>query len=305
MLIPASAIRDWRDLQDKVADLFREMGYEVRSPHVVDMVRGRKEIDVYVVDPRTSVPQVILIECKHWAGPVHQETVHSMRTVVQDTGANSGIIVSSGGFQSGAGEAAANSNIDLKTWEALQVAYGNEWYLRQMEVLAPLLQELRGMDRDYLDQSRTPAPATNRMRFVALGRFYDLMDLLEEGRMIVFGCMPGAQSYDQPGPIKIQVDETYPGAKQDRHGLWILELPDVRAWFRWAVASARSVIERYKALKTEVFDAFEDLDDAAADRAFERLFDEIAEDTPVHALRGRIGDEEYQRLLSLLRRRGA
>lgn len=28
MLIPTSAIRDWRDLQDKVADLFREMGYK-------------------------------------------------------------------------------------------------------------------------------------------------------------------------------------------------------------------------------------------------------------------------------------
>lgn len=48
MLIPTGAIRDWRDLQDKLADLFREMGYEVRSPHVVDMVRGRKEIDVHV-----------------------------------------------------------------------------------------------------------------------------------------------------------------------------------------------------------------------------------------------------------------
>lgn len=63
MLIPTENIRDWKDLQDKVADLFREMGYEVHSPHVVQHVRGSKEVDVYVRDPRTSVPHVILIEC--------------------------------------------------------------------------------------------------------------------------------------------------------------------------------------------------------------------------------------------------
>jgi len=55
MLIPTSDIADWRDLQDKVAMFFAEMGYQTKSPRLVDLAgRGRKEIDVYVEDEQAS-----------------------------------------------------------------------------------------------------------------------------------------------------------------------------------------------------------------------------------------------------------
>ena len=40
MLIPTEDISDWKELQDRVAQLFREMGYDVLSPHDVQLVRG-------------------------------------------------------------------------------------------------------------------------------------------------------------------------------------------------------------------------------------------------------------------------
>jgi len=79
---------------------------------------------VYVHDPRTSVPHVILIECKHWGSNLPQDAVHGFRTVMADCGANTGIIVGSTGFQSGAVEAVAYTNIEFRTWKSLQRAFG-------------------------------------------------------------------------------------------------------------------------------------------------------------------------------------
>ena len=88
MLIPTSDIADWRDLQDKVAMFFAEMGYQTKSPRLVDLAgRGRKEIDVYVEDERASVNQIMLAECKSWSSRVPQDTVHSMHMVMQGAGA--------------------------------------------------------------------------------------------------------------------------------------------------------------------------------------------------------------------------
>ena len=70
MITSSAEIRDWRDLQNRVAELFREMGYLAHSPFNVDLVRGKKEVDVFVEDPRTSMPHRTLIECKHWATAV-------------------------------------------------------------------------------------------------------------------------------------------------------------------------------------------------------------------------------------------
>ena len=163
MLIPTKSIRDWKDLQDQVANLFREMGYEVHSPYVVRNVRGSKEVDVYVRDIRMSIPYVILIECKHWGANLPQDVVHSFRSTMVDCGANAGIIVGSTGFQSGAHRAAAHTNIELRTWESLQHSYGNEWFLRQKEKLRTLDADLKLKDRLYLDQWETPRVLMNLM----------------------------------------------------------------------------------------------------------------------------------------------
>lgn len=304
MLIPTSDISDWKDLQNRVAMLFREMGYVAETPFLVELAgRGKKEVDVYIVDPRTSVPHVIIAECKLWSTPVSQDTVHSMFTVMQGCGANTGLIVSKVGFQSGAGEAAANSNIRLLTWEDLQQAYGHEWFLRQKERVAPLQHQLHLIDRDYLDQWETPKTIMNMMPFKRMGRLGDLYDVLMDGRIVQFAMRGGPKSYDQAGPIEVTVDESHPQAVSNCQGVPVVRLADVRAYFEWILTQAQSVIDRYEALFSKTRADFDNLEDEEIDNAFAESSDDITEEMPVRILKQHIGEEEYARLFSLLRSR--
>lgn len=282
--------------------LFREMGYEARTPYSVALAgRGRKEVDVYISDPRTSVPHVIIAECKHWSTPVPQDTVHSMQTVMQGCGANSGLIISKVGFQSGAGEAAADSSIQLLTWDQLQRAYGHEWFLSQKERIAPLQDRLRILDDTYLDQWETPKTITNLMPYKRTGRLGELYDILEEGRMIVFAIMAGPKSYDQPGPIDIHVDEHHAQATPDERGMPVVRVPDVRAYFDWIFTAAAAVLDRYETLSSTTMAEFEGLGDDEIDRAFSASLDAMTEEMPIRVLKKHMGDDEYDRLLRLLR----
>ena len=118
---------DWRELQNMVGQLFAEMNCDVRVSEPVENVRGTKEIDVYARDVSIVPPALYLCECKHWKRAVPQEVVHSFRTVLLDTGAHRGFIISSGGFQKGSYEAAKNTNIDLVSFAELQEMFLDRW----------------------------------------------------------------------------------------------------------------------------------------------------------------------------------
>lgn len=118
---------DWRDLQNRVGQLFFEMGCTVEIGKTIELVRGKKEIDVFVRDPLQTPQSTYLIECKFWNSAVPQEVVHSFRTIVADSGAHHGFIVSKAGFQSGSYEAARMTNIDLCTFEELQKVFFDRW----------------------------------------------------------------------------------------------------------------------------------------------------------------------------------
>ncbi len=117
----------WQELQDMVGQLFRELGCQVEVGGTVKLVRGSKEIDVYVEDTGITPQSIYLCECKHWDKPIPQEVVHSFRTVIQDFGANRGFVVSRRGFQSGCVKAAKNTNVELLTFEQIQDLFFDRW----------------------------------------------------------------------------------------------------------------------------------------------------------------------------------
>lgn len=118
---------NWRELQDRVAQLFSEIGCDVKVGERVKLVRGEKEIDVQVHDIQTTPASVYLCECKFWSNPIPQEVIHSFRTVLSDFGAHRGFIISRVGFQSGAKEAVKNTNLDLLTFEEVQSLFFDRW----------------------------------------------------------------------------------------------------------------------------------------------------------------------------------
>jgi restriction system protein len=117
----------WQDLESTVARILRECGYEVAMQKHVELARGDVNVDVWA-DDHTEPPNILAIECKHWSRPVSKDVVHGFRTVVGDSGANTGLLVSSAGFQKGAKEAAAYSNVRLLTWGEFQQMFALRWF---------------------------------------------------------------------------------------------------------------------------------------------------------------------------------
>ncbi len=117
----------WKELQQKVAEIFEEIGYKTEIEKEIKTVRGQVKVDVFSVD-ETQTPDIVYIcECKHWERLIPKTIVHAFRTVVQDFGANLGIIISKKGFQRGAHEAARNTNIKLVDWFGFQEMFEEKW----------------------------------------------------------------------------------------------------------------------------------------------------------------------------------
>lgn len=121
---------DWRDLQERVATILRESGLDAEVGVQLALARGGAEIDVLATDPTTTPPGLYLCECKRWRTNVPQAEVRAFRTVVADAGAHFGLFISSTGFQSGARNVVAHTNIHLLDWVQFQDLFVERWCRR-------------------------------------------------------------------------------------------------------------------------------------------------------------------------------
>lgn len=118
---------DWQQLQQLVGQMFSEMGCAVEVEKQVELVRGRKNVDVFVVDNGVTPTAQYLCECKFWRKSIPQDVIHAFRTVVADCGAHRGFVISIAGFQEGARTAVHRTNIDLVIFEELQGIFFDRW----------------------------------------------------------------------------------------------------------------------------------------------------------------------------------
>lgn len=127
-MIYAMLPSDWRDLQNKVAEVFREIGFNTEVGKNIETVRSKVNIDVYAEDTSQTPKLIYLCECKYWNKRVPQEVVHSFRTVLSDFGAHHGLLISKTGFQRGSFKAAKHTNIQLLDWSQFQELFEDKWY---------------------------------------------------------------------------------------------------------------------------------------------------------------------------------
>jgi len=125
---------NWKELQNLVAKYFNEAGYIAETPYEIELVRGKKEVDVFVKAPN-ELGKEIIIECKYWDTNIPQNEIHALRTVVNDAGVSLGIIISKVGFQEGAFKAIVKSNVELKTWDEFLEMIFDKWLLERMKSL--------------------------------------------------------------------------------------------------------------------------------------------------------------------------
>ena len=116
----ASDPSDWRDLQEHVADIFHKCRFKVEVEKTIESARGKVEVDVYAEETIQGRRHIIMCECKHWKANISQTVVHAFRTVVADTAANVGFIITTSNYQPGAIAASVLTNIRLRDWRGFQ-----------------------------------------------------------------------------------------------------------------------------------------------------------------------------------------
>ena len=94
--------------------------------------RGAVDVDVLATETRDGIPYRIICECKYWQANIPRQIVHAFRTVMNETGAHRGFIISRAGFQAGAVDAARDTNIDLVTFEEFQEMHFQKWIRNMM-----------------------------------------------------------------------------------------------------------------------------------------------------------------------------
>ncbi len=107
--------------------LFENCDFEPRNLRL-KTPRGEVKVDVHAIDEKSVDRIEYIVECKNWSASIPQSVVHSFTTVMQETGANIGFIVSKKGLQSGAIKYTKNTNVIGLTYQELQDRYFNVWW---------------------------------------------------------------------------------------------------------------------------------------------------------------------------------
>lgn len=150
-LIEAQPPSSWQNLEAQVAQVLMDCGYDVQVQKNVSLARGKAVIDVWA-DDHSSPQNILAIECKHWFRRATKTVVHAFRTVVGDSGANTGLIVSSAGFQTGAVQAAEYSNVHLLDWSKFEEMFAIRWFEHYM---SPKIAEETDALHEYTESINT------------------------------------------------------------------------------------------------------------------------------------------------------
>jgi hypothetical protein len=110
---------NWKRYQEQAAEFFRTLGCHAEVEAKVVGARAEHKIDVWVRFKKFGLETKWVIECKDWSSAVPKEKVLALRSVVEDVGADRGILISTAGFQTGALRAAEKTNITLTDIEGL------------------------------------------------------------------------------------------------------------------------------------------------------------------------------------------
>lgn len=111
---------EWQRYQDDAAAYFTSLGLSAEVEARDEGARGIHDIDVLVTGTAFGLEVRWVVECKNWSTNIPKEKVLALQAIVQDTGADRGILLSEVGFQSGAIRVTRNTNITLTSLATLR-----------------------------------------------------------------------------------------------------------------------------------------------------------------------------------------
>lgn len=110
---------EWYQFQEEICTHFNSIGTRAETNVIVQGVRTTHNIDILVKIKFLGQDLLWIVEAKRWNKKINKLQILGLRTIVNDIGADKGFIISEKGFQSGAIEAAKNSNIKLTSLKEL------------------------------------------------------------------------------------------------------------------------------------------------------------------------------------------
>lgn len=110
----------WRQFQEETAEFFRSLGCHAQVEAKIIGARAEHKIDVWVRFTKFGLETKWVIECKDWNSAVPKEKVLALKSIVEDVGADRGILISAAGFQSGAVRVCEKTNITLTDLDGMK-----------------------------------------------------------------------------------------------------------------------------------------------------------------------------------------
>ncbi|MDX3579361.1 MULTISPECIES: restriction endonuclease [Streptomyces] len=126
---------EWQEYQQEVSSFLSELGFNTRIDETIEGARGRHDIDVVARLSIAGVDILWLVECKAWQRRIPKERILTLQGIVDDIGADRGLVFSESGFQAGAIRATQNTNITLTSLEDFRLNFQDEVSATKAKVL--------------------------------------------------------------------------------------------------------------------------------------------------------------------------
>jgi restriction system protein len=133
----------WKSYQEKAAAFFHALGLSAETDVRLTGARTSHDVDVIVKSKHVGFEVTWLVECKLWKMPVTKLHVLGLRQIVSDLGADRGILLSESGFQAGAVEAAALTNVQLTSLADLTATAKHEIFAMRLRELFDRIETCR------------------------------------------------------------------------------------------------------------------------------------------------------------------
>lgn len=130
----------WSKYQEDAAAHFRRLGLSASTNVTLPGVRSTHDIDVVVRFERAGIDQLWIVECKDTGRPVSKDKALLLRTIVDDVGADRGILLCENGFQRGAFEVAERTNVLVTSLAELEDASRDELFAADVAALEKRVQ---------------------------------------------------------------------------------------------------------------------------------------------------------------------
>jgi hypothetical protein len=109
-------VKPWQQYQHDAADVLKQLGFTTRvDDKLIGMSGTVHAVDVSATAVLAGLRLLWVVECKAWKKRVIKEKVAALKTIVDDLGADRGLMLSEEGFQPGARQLALGRNITLSS----------------------------------------------------------------------------------------------------------------------------------------------------------------------------------------------